>query len=439
MAGEKTANAKPFFGTPHPNILLLNGPPPKRKAMQYIPDDDPPLTDDRVPPDLVNREAPIEVLEAIGALPPPPAPSLSPPGAAATTERQPPASATTSVPRIINTKDLPVYSEGDDPKELIRHHYLHRGQYTLLCGPTDVGKSTFVFQMSLCFALGRDCFGIQPARPLRSLIFHSELIEDDVGERFKRRLADALQLTPGQRDEAFERIDHYWAEAAGPAFLASHMRPALEHLQAQGRSPDLVVLEPLLGVFGADVSNQEKVSAFVRHGLIPLLKKYHAGGVIVAHTNKTPSIKSKSDWFNADYAYAASGSSDLANAARGVLVLQRVSEDDVFELRAAKQGRLLKWPGDATIQHIAWDKSGLWVPAQPPSNGHGHGAASQDELVALLPPEGLTTKEWQQKASDELGVSKATFHRLKKRLAQAERVLKSEVTDKWQPIRPSKR
>jgi hypothetical protein len=250
-------------------------------------------------------------------------------------------------------------------------------------------------------------------------------------------LADTLQLTHGQRDEAFERIDHYWAEASGPAFLASHMRPALEYLRAQGRPPDLVVLEPLLGALGADVSNQEKVSAFVRHGFIPLLKEFHAGGVIVAHTNKPPSIKSKSDWSAADYAYAASGSSDLANAARGVLVLRRVGEDDVFELRAPKQGRLLKWPGDATIQHIAWDKSGLWVPAQPPSNGHG--GASQTELLALLPPEGLTTKDWQRKASDELGVSKATFHRLKKTLAEAERVLKSEANGKWLPIRPSKR
>ena len=57
------------------------------------------------------------------------------------------------------------------------------------------------------------------------------------------------------------------------------------------------------------------------------------------------------------------------------------------------------------------------------------------ELVALLPPEGLTTGEWVKLAKSECGVSEATLHRERRALKKAGTILKSKVSGKWQPIK----
>ena len=59
------------------------------------------------------------------------------------------------------------------------------------------------------------------------------------------------------------------------------------------------------------------------------------------------------------------------------------------------------------------------------------------ELVALLPAEGLATGEWEKLAKSECGMSRATFHRERQALSKAGRVLKSKVSNKWQPIKSS--
>lgn len=58
----------------------------------------------------------------------------------------------------------------NDPNELLRSRYLCRGGGLLLVGPTGIGKSSLSMQLMLSWALGRSAFGIQPARPLKSLL-----------------------------------------------------------------------------------------------------------------------------------------------------------------------------------------------------------------------------------------------------------------------------
>jgi RecA-family ATPase len=56
----------------------------------------------------------------------------------------------------------------NDPNELLKHLYLCFGRGMLLVGLVDVGKSTLQMQASLCWGIGREFFGIHPARPLKS-------------------------------------------------------------------------------------------------------------------------------------------------------------------------------------------------------------------------------------------------------------------------------
>lgn len=52
----------------------------------------------------------------------------------------------------------------------------------LLVGPAGVGKSTLQMQASLCWGIGREFFGIHPARPLKSLHIQSENDHGDLAE-----------------------------------------------------------------------------------------------------------------------------------------------------------------------------------------------------------------------------------------------------------------
>ena len=83
----------------------------------------------------------------------------------------------------------------DDRNELIKNRFLCRGGGALFVGPTGIGKSSFNMQMAILFALGRECFGLIPARPLNTLLIQAE---NDDGDLFEMRdgIADGLGLTP---------------------------------------------------------------------------------------------------------------------------------------------------------------------------------------------------------------------------------------------------
>jgi hypothetical protein len=56
-----------------------------------------------------------------------------------------------------------------------------------------------------------------------------------------------------------------------------------------------------------------------------------------------------------------------------------------------------------------------------------------DDLLPLLPPDGLTNADWLAKADGE-GMSKPTFYRMRKALETSGKIHHSAITGKWQPI-----
>src|SRR6266567_8862996 len=69
-----------------------------------------------------------------------------------------------------------------DPDELLKPRFLSRGGGLLLCGPTGVGKSAYGLQCAMNWALARECLGITPARPLKSLLIQAENDDGDLAE-----------------------------------------------------------------------------------------------------------------------------------------------------------------------------------------------------------------------------------------------------------------
>ena len=123
---------------------------------------------------------------------------------------------------------------------------------------------------------------------------------------------------------------------SGHSFIA-HLDNVLTHGQGD---VDLLVIDPLFSFIGADIGKEQGIiSQWLRNGLNTVLRTHNIGAFIVHHTNKPSKTLTPEDQnFNSAYAYA--GSAELANWARGILVLERFTNDTscYFRLTAPKRG-----------------------------------------------------------------------------------------------------
>jgi hypothetical protein len=208
----------------------------------------------------------------------------------------------------------------------------------LLVGPAGVGKSTLQMQASLCWGIGREFFGIHPARPLKSLLVQSENDHGDLAE-MRDGVLDGLAFSPEERVAA----------CANLLVATEDMRTAVEFCDevveplVALHKPDLLWIDPALAYLGGETNSQKDVGAFLRNGLNPIVHRHQCGVIILHHTNKPPSGAEKPKWNGNDFAYLGSGSAEWANWPRAVLGLRSIGGHDIFELHAGKRGSRLKW------------------------------------------------------------------------------------------------
>lgn len=220
--------------------------------------------------------------------------------------------------------------------ELLRHRFLCRQGSMLIVGNTGIGKSSLVMQMMIQWALGAGCFGIEPARPLRSLLVQGENDEQDMAE-MRDGVAGSLQLTDEQRATVnrsvvvcheVDRVCDEFADEVLDRLINQH-------------NPDLVWIDPVFQYLDGDSNQQDVVSRFLRKTLGSLLKRHQCALIIVHHTNKPAKTKPIG---NVNLrAYDAAGSAEFANWPRAMLSLQATNSSMTYKLVAAKRGGKLGW------------------------------------------------------------------------------------------------
>jgi hypothetical protein len=331
-----------------------------------------------------------------------------------------------------------VRHNGDDPGELLRHRFLCRGAGLLLCGPTGIGKSSLALQLALCWALARECFGIAPARSLKSLFVQSENDDGDLCE-IRDGILAGLTLTAAEAKQACAAVTVAREDQrTGVAFFFETVRPLLA-----AHKPDLLWIDPALAYLGGEANAQKDVGGFLRNGLNPLLAEFQCGNVTIHHTNKPASGREKPTWQAGDFAYLGAGSAEWANWARAVLALRSIGSHEVFELQAGKRGGRLGWQqADGAklytryLAHATEPGVICWQEVNREDVQLGGRPKDYDEaeLLELLPPEGLTSGDWLKAAEEENGVSRRSFFRQRQALEKAKKILKSKVSGKWQPV-----
>jgi phage/plasmid primase-like uncharacterized protein len=329
------------------------------------------------------------------------------------------------------------YLSDIESQELLKDRFLCRGGGLLLVAPTGVGKSVLAMQLLIAFALGRECFGIRPARPLNSLLIQAE---NDPGDLVEMRggIIHGLNLDSFEAETAMERIRlRHEDSRCGHSFLSEVERLLALH------QPDLLCIDPALSYLGADANSQKDVGGFLRNVLTPMLRRHGCGCLLIHHTNK-PSFGKGGALQSTDLAYLGSGSAEWGNWARAILALRRIRSGAVFELSAPKRGARLGWKDEkgnvsqtryiahsAEVGKIYWRCAEPEEKKRPPGRPKNH---TPEDLSSLLPPEGLTATEWKEKAETEVGIKERQFYNLKRMLTEMSLVAKPKGSQKWRKL-----
>lgn len=331
----------------------------------------------------------------------------------------------------------------NDPSELLKHRFLCRSQSMLFVGSTGKGKSSFLLQALALWANGRGCFGMIPTKPMTSVYIQAENDEGDMAQ-IRDGICTGLKFTEEERANFFSKVLVFTeVNKVGLRFCNEVVDVLLE-----SHKPDMVAIDPALSYLGADTKEQHAVGQFLRNYLNPILFKHNVAAILNHHTNK---LNFSDDVEGRDFAYYGSGSAEWANWARAILALETTKTKGVFQLHAAKRGQKLGWKdtnGEPIYsQFISHSKEPgviCWVAASDEDlqdcgkSGRPLSITDKDFLQPLEAAS-KTTTEWKKALSDDHGVSKTTFFRIRDRLAKDGRVIKSVINGNWQLVSPRER
>lgn len=297
----------------------------------------------------------------------------------------------------------------NDPDELLKSRFLCRGGAAMLNGPTGIGKSSFIMQAAVLWSLGKPFFDISPVKPLKSLIIQAENDNGDLVE-MREGVFQGIGLSAGEKALVREGLLlHSESSKTGEVLINEVLRPLL-----RTHGPDLVWLDNLFAYSGCNVSDQEKMSLFLRNLINPLIQEFRCAIVIAHHTNKPPSGDQKADWSVSETSYLGAGSAELANWPRAILSIRTLKTQGVFELVAGKRGSRLAWK-DSELQptcrqNIAHSRDGLiyWRQASNEQmESQGSKVTKYDVQSLVVIGQEISKEALISKANELMGVNKA--------------------------------
>lgn len=303
--------------------------------------------------------------------------------------------------------------------ELLRNRYLCRGGSLLIVGNTGIGKSSLNMQMMMRFAQGVEAFGIQPARPLKSLLIQGENDEADMVE-MRDSVVRSLQLNNEQTAAINSNVlvctEHDRVDAE---FVAEVVEPLLAV-----HKPDLLWIDPVFQYLDGDSNQQQVVGSFLRGQVAPLIKRHNCAVVLIHHTGKP--LKGAKRTSNPSLsAYDAAGSAEFSNWPRAVLSLQTTTQTGRYRLVAGKRGGRLGWrmPDGCTrtyeklLQHSTEPGTIFWSEVvvdaathntaaenQNTAALHSDGREAHNAVLARVPAEGIEKKALKKLANEQAGI-----------------------------------
>ena len=273
-------------------------------------------------------------------------------------------------PQRMDFDALLSFERKEDPSCILgSHRWLCKGGSMLIVGQSGTGKSSLMMQAAVHWCLGRDFFGIKPAKPLRAVVLQAENDAGDISEALQDVIAGAY-LDSQEKATLREHLAIFRDTVSTGTTFTAALRQLVIDQQA-----DIVFVDPLLSFAGIDVSDQEQASKFLRHDLAPILLETGAVLVAMHHTGKPKAASDKEGHTVADLAYAGLGSSEFTNWFREVAVLFRCQgEEPIYKFgltkrrgRAGLKDHANQFKGEIYIRHAAEKGVIRWEYSHPPS------------------------------------------------------------------------
>ena len=315
------------------------------------------------------------------------------------------------------------FDRENDPNNLVGHRWLCGGDSFILQGYTGIGKSSLVLQIAMCWALGRDFFGIKPKRALKILLIQAENNAGDIAEPLQDIAEHALRLERSEKDLLkVNLIIGRQATKSGARAMATYAR-----IRVQKHKPDIVIFDPLLSYFGNDIGSQTAATEFFRKHLQPIQNET---GVIIGFVHHLGKPPKQSDQRQGPILYSGLGSSDIPNWAREIITLS--PEDGGlhkldFGKRGAKlgivdeQGRPIN---EIRIQRAPntrcyWSIAGQEAIASAIKKGR---KATPDDLLSIVPIVDPVRREVIRELAKKVGINRDPADELLKQLVESGKV-----------------
>ena len=301
--------------------------------------------------------------------------------------------------------------------EWLFYPFIPYGKVTIIQGDPGEGKTTVVLQIIAKLTKGEAILsetsegkseetGVEPI----NVIYQTA--EDGLGDTIKPRLlaagADCSRvLVIDDQDQPLTMVDERLEEAI---------------IQTKAR---LVVLDPIQGFLGAgvDMHRANEIRPLMKR-ISVLAEKYQCAIILIGHMNKNSNGKSS---------YRGLGSIDFQAAARSVLIVGRVKDEQEIRVICHVKSSLAP-EGDAIAFRLDKEKGFHWIGEYDISaedllsgDGRGQKIRSAKEFLKEILANGSMEQAKIAEEAEERGIKKKTLWNAKKEL-QIDSV---KIGNKW--------
>ena len=303
----------------------------------------------------------------------------------------------------------------EPPDELIKG-ILHKGSKLVFGGSSKSFKTWSLLNLAISIATGTTWLGLTTTQG--KVLFLNFEIQPHAWQKRITAIAEAKAV------EIPDGAILLWNLRGHAADFRKLIPKIIQRCRHEGFS--LIVLDPIYKLYGGADENAAGDIAELLNALERLATETGAAIAFGAHFAKgNASGKEAID--------RISGSGVFARDPDTLLIFTKHEADNAFVVEpilrnfAPVQPFAVRW--EFPLMHRADELD----PAKLKQVGGRKPTYLSADLLAMLPPEGLSNPDWQAKAKGE-GMSRPTFFRLRKELQKGKKIHQTAVTDIWQPF-----
>lgn len=309
------------------------------------------------------------------------------------------------------------------PVEIIKG-FLHQGLKAVLGSGSKARKTWILIDAAISVAMGLPFWKWETVKG-RVLYINFEIPRAFMRSRIAAVLR-AKEIPEGQRLDFLD----VWTLRGFAAPLNQLLAEII--LRIKGGGYVLVVIDPIYkGLGGRDENAAGDISELCNE-LEKIAVQSGAAVMYAAHFSKgNQSAKEAID--------RIAGSGVWTRDADTIVTLTKHEEPDCFTVdmifRNLPEAKpfVVKWEYPLMREQETMNPEDLKAPTEAKRGRKT--LATSDEIYSLLPDEGLYSKEWQRRASESFGISRSVFFGIRKELLNAGRIILSQTSENWLPVR----